>query len=93
MVRSGLGCPVVVASSSFLPHSTIWIAPDPGDLWFFPVLFVTGALLQVAAIRQKKKAALIAGAALVLGAALVDRDPVLGIGQIFVAALFFAEMT
>lgn len=91
-MRSGLGCPLAVASPSCLPHA-IWIAPAPGELWFFPALFVTGALLQVAAIRKKKRAALIAGAALVFGAAVVDRDPVLAVGQIFVAALFFAEMT
>lgn len=62
---------------------------DALPLWLFPLLLVSGALLQLAFLRLRRRLLLLLGAVLVLGAAAVDRDLTLAVGQIFVAAGLF----
>ncbi|WP_165174680.1 hypothetical protein [Desulfovibrio sp. ZJ369] len=59
---------------------------DALPLWLFPLLLLSGALLQLAFLRLRRRRLLLLGALLVLGAAAVDRDLTLAVGQIFVAA-------
>ncbi|MGE9986038.1 hypothetical protein [Desulfovibrio sp. SGI.169] len=50
-------------------------------LWLFPTLFLGGLLLQTAALFLHRRLWLAAGVALVLSAAIVDRDITLAAGQ------------
>lgn len=62
---------------------------DALPLWLFPLLLVGGAVLQLAYLRLRRRLFLLLGAVLVLGAAAVDRDLTLAVGQMFVAAGLF----
>ena len=54
---------------------------DPLPLWLFPALFLGGLLLQAVALFLHRRLWLAAGVALVLSAAIVDRDITLAAGQ------------
>lgn len=58
-------------------------------LWLFPLLLVSGAVLELLFLCLHCRLFLVLGTVLVLGAAAVDRDLTLAVGQLFVAAGLF----
>lgn len=62
---------------------------DALPLWLFPLLFVSGAVLQLVFLRLHRRLFLMLGAVLVLGAAALDRDLTLAVGQILVVVGLF----
>lgn len=61
---------------------------DSLRLWLFPSLFLCGVALQLLYLRLRQPLLLLAGAALILGAAALDSDLSLAVGQILAAAGF-----
>lgn len=62
----------------------IYLPPDKSAL-IFALLFATGALLQILALKMRHKILAFVGVSLVLAAAVIDRDPTLAVGQIILA--------
>ena len=75
--------------SSALPGLPIVLAPETAPALLFAILVGLGVVLQLAGRFYASHGAALLGVALVLGAGLFDRDPVLVVGQlVLVAALW-----
>lgn len=99
MVRAGLGLALTLFALataaaqadtlSALPGLPIVLAPETAPAMFFAMLLGLGVVMQLAGRFYASRGAALLGAALVLGAGLFDRDPVLVVGQlVLVAALW-----
>lgn len=70
-------------------QAACWLLPAESlRLWLFPALFLGGVVLQLVYLRLRRPWLLLAGAALTLGAAALDRDLSLAVGQVMAAAGF-----
>lgn len=70
-------------------QAACWLLPTESlRLWLFPALFLGGVVLQLLYLRLRRPWLLPAGAALTLGAAALDGDFSLAVGQILAAAGF-----
>lgn len=63
-------------------QSVIWLPPDSTLLWAWGLMLALGVAVQLLGLLRRRRFFLGAGACLVCGAALLDRDPALFTGQI-----------
>ncbi len=77
----GQGVAVTEYILSDQPQS-YWLPPDTAFLWAWGLLLVLGAGMQALGLFFRQKFLVVAGAALVCGAAVMDRDPTLLVGQV-----------
>ena len=63
-----------------------WLPSDTAFLWAWGLMLVFGAGIQALGLFFRQKFLVLAGAALVCGAAVMDRDPTLFAGQILLTA-------
>ena len=79
--RSGGG---VFAAGLLLPEQpqVYWLSSDAAFLWAWGLMLVLGISVQALGLYFRRRLLMAAGAALVCGAAVMDRDPTLFAGQI-----------
>ncbi|MFT4302631.1 MAG: hypothetical protein QM579_12855 [Desulfovibrio sp.] len=63
-----------------------WLPPETAFLWAWGLMLAFGAGMQALGLFFRQKFLVLAGAALVCGAAVMDRDPTLFVGQILLTA-------